>query len=627
MDDAIVDVENVYKRLRENRALPEGQRRPITEVVYHASAEVRMPIFNSTLIITAAFLPLFFLSGMEGRMLVPLGVAFIVSLAASTLVALTLTPVLCTLLLGNARQNDEMSREPRLTRALREAYSRSLDVVLRHSRVTLWCGGILFAAAVAVYLTLGGGFLPRFNEGSFTINVSTLPGISLDESDRIGREAERIILETPEIQTVARKTGRAELDEHSLGVNVSEIEAPYVLSDRSRAELAADLRHRLGEIPGAVIEVGQPISHRIDAMLSGSQSQVAIKIFGPDLNTLFDLGRRVKKIVTEVPGAVDVNMEQQVERPQLIIKPRREILAQYGVTPGDFGATVSAALGGATVGQVYDGGYAYPVTVILDEAHRSDISQIGLIPVATARGTVPLELIADIRVGSGPNSVNRENVERRLLVSANVEGRDLVSTVDDIRRAIEAEVPMPENYYVSYGGQFENQKAASRTLALTSLGALLIIFMLLYAEFHSLPQSLVILVNMPLALIGGILMLAATGGEVNIPAIIGFISLMGISTRNGMLLMNRYNALAAEGIPLAERIRRGSSDRLLPIIMTALTSALALIPLAVNYQAPGNEIQAPMAIVILGGLLSSTPLNVYIVPVLYRLIERRKSRH
>ena len=362
-------------------------------------------------------------------------------------------------------------------------------------------------------------------------------------------------------------------------------------------------------------------------MLSGSQSQVAIKIFGPDLNTLFDLGRRVKKIVTEVPGAVDVNMEQQVERPQLIIKPRREILAQYGVTPGDFGATVSAALGGATVGQVYDGGYAYPVTVILDEAHRSDISQIGLIPVATARGTVPLELIADIRVGSGPNSVNRENVERRLLVSANVEGRDLVSTVDDIRRAIEAEVPMPENYYVSYGGQFENQKAASRTLALTSLGALLIIFMLLYAEFHSLPQSLVILVNMPLALIGGILMLAATGGEVNIPAIIGFISLMGISTRNGMLLMNRYNALAAEGIPLAERIRRGSSDRLLPIIMTALTSALALIPLAVNYQAPGNEIQAPMAIVILGGLLSSTPLNVYIVPVLYRLIERRKSRH
>ena len=627
VDDAIVDVENVYKRLRENRALPEGQRRPITEVVYHASAEVRMPIFNSTLIITAAFLPLFFLSGMEGRMLVPLGVAFIVSLAASTLVALTLTPVLCTLLLGNARQNDEMSREPRLTRALREAYSRSLDVVLRHSRVTLWCGGILFAAAVAVYLTLGGGFLPRFNEGSFTINVSTLPGISLDESDRIGREAERIILETPEIQTVARKTGRAELDEHSLGVNVSEIEAPYVLSDRSRAELAADLRHRLGEIPGAVIEVGQPISHRIDAMLSGSQSQVAIKIFGPDLNTLFDLGRRVKKIVTEVPGAVDVNMEQQVERPQLIIKPRREILAQYGGTPGDFGATVSAALGGATVGQVYDGGYAYPVTVILDEAHRSDISQIGLIPVATARGTVPLELIADIRVGSGPNSVNRENVERRLLVSANVEGRDLVSTVDDIRRAIEAEVPMPENYYVSYGGQFENQKAASRTLALTSLGALLIIFMLLYAEFHSLPQSLVILVNMPLALIGGILMLAATGGEVNIPAIIGFISLMGISTRNGMLLMNRYNALAAEGIPLAERIRRGSSDRLLPIIMTALTSALALIPLAVNYQAPGNEIQAPMAIVILGGLLSSTPLNVYIVPVLYRLIERRKSRH
>lgn len=624
VDDAIVDVENVYKRLRENRALPEGERRTVKDVVFHASAEVRMPIFNSTLIITAAFLPLFFLTGMEGRMLVPLGVAFIVSLAASTVVALTLTPVLCTLLLGKARQNEKLSREPKLTVALRNAYSRSLESVLRHSRAALWCTGILLVVALGVYFTLGSGFLPRFNEGSFTINVSTLPGISLEESDRIGREAERIIMEMPEIQTVARKTGRAELDEHSLGVNVSEIEAPYVLSDRSRAELAADLRHHLGEIPGAVIEIGQPISHRIDAMLSGAQSQIAIKIFGPDLNTLFDLGRRVQEIVKEVPGAVDVNMEQQVERPQLIIRPRREILAQYGVTPGDFGATVGTALGGTTVGQVYDGGYAYPITVILDEDHRSDISKIGLMPVATAKGTVPLEMIADISVGSGPNSVNRENVERRLLVSANVEDRDLVSTVDEIRRQIEAEVPMPENYYVVYGGQFENQEAASRTLALTSLGALLIIFMLLYAEFHSLPQSLVILVNMPLALIGGILMLAVTGGEVNIPAIIGFISLMGISTRNGMLLMNRYNALEAEGLSVMERIRRGSSDRLLPIIMTALTSALALIPLAVNYQAPGNEIQAPMAIVILGGLLSSTPLNVYVVPVLYRMLNKRK---
>lgn len=624
VDDAIVDVENVYKRLRQNRLLPSGERKPVLDVVFHASAEVRMPIFNSTLIITAAFLPLFFLTGMEGRMLRPLGVAFIVSLLASTIVALTLTPVLCSLMLGTERENKKLSAEPHLTKALSKAYSRSLTWIMAHSRGMLWGTGVLFVAAVIVYFTLGSGFLPRFNEGSFTINVSALPGISLEESDRIGREAERIIMETPEILTVARKTGRAELDEHSRGVNGSELEAPYRLKERSRSEVSAELRKRLGEIPGAVVEIGQPISHRIDAMLSGSQSQVAIKIFGPDLNTLFSLGRSIKEIVEKVPGAVDVNIEQQIERPQLIITPKREILAQYGVTMGDFSRTVAATLGGMRVGEVYDKGFAYDITVILDEAHRESIADVGLVPVATNRGPVTLETLADIRIASGPNSVSREDVERRLIVSANVEGRDLGSTVDEMRSEIEKSVTLPENYYVVYGGQFENQKSASRTLALTSLGALLIIFMLLYGEFRSLSQSLVILVNMPLALIGGVFMLAITGGEVNIPAIIGFISLMGISTRNGMLLMNRYNALAAQGESLDERIRHGSADRLLPIVMTALTSALALIPLAVKAQAPGNEIQAPMALVILGGLISSTVLNVYIVPILYRLIQLRK---
>lgn len=623
VDDAIVDVENVYKRLRQNRLLPTGQRKPVLDVVFHASAEVRMPIFNSTLIITAAFLPLFFLTGMEGRMLRPLGVAFIVSLLASTVVALTLTPVLCSLMLGN--ENKKLSAEPKLAKALGKVYSRSLTWIMAHGRAMLIGTALLFVGAVIVYFTLGSGFLPRFNEGSFTINVSAMPGISLEESDRIGREAERIIMQTPEVLTVARKTGRAELDEHSRGVNGSELEAPYRLKDRSRAEVSAELRKRLGEIPGAVIEIGQPISHRIDAMLSGSQSQVAIKVFGPDLNTLFSLGRSIKEIVEKVPGAVDVNIEQQIERPQLIITPRREILAQHGVTMGDFSRTVAATLGGMRVGEVYDKGFAYDITVILDEAHRQSISDVGLVPVATNRGPVPLETLADIRIASGPNSVSREDVERRLIVSANVEGRDLGSTVDEMRSEIEKAVTLPENYYVVYGGQFENQKSASRTLALTSLGALLIIFMLLYSEFHSLSQSLVILVNMPLALIGGIFMLALTGGEVNIPAIIGFISLMGISTRNGMLLMNRYNALEAQGEGLDERIRHGSADRLLPIVMTALTSALALIPLAVKAEAPGNEIQAPMALVILGGLISSTVLNVYIVPILYRLIQLRKK--
>ncbi|MCM1066102.1 MAG: efflux RND transporter permease subunit [Muribaculaceae bacterium] len=625
VDDAIVDVENVYKRLRENRSLPAGERRSTLDVVFHASAEVRMPIFNSTLIIAAAFAPLFFLQGMEGRMLIPLGIAFLVSLAASTIVALTVTPVLCSLMLARGSDDAKLSREPRLTRAIKSAYSRSLVWAQSHAKVMLAGTAVLFAVAAGVFCTLGSGFLPPFNEGSFTINVSTLPGISLEESDRIGREAERIILDTPEVLTVARKTGRAELDEHSLGVNVSEIEAPYRLDGRSRHEVSADIRRRLSHIPGVVIEIGQPISHRIDAMLSGAQSQIAVKIFGPDLNMLFDLGRRVKEVAEGVEGAVDVNIEQQVERPQLIIKPRRELLAQYGVTPGDFGTTIATALGGRKVGEVYEDGFAYDLSVVLDEEHRASIADVGLLPVNTRTGIVPLEDIADISVSSGPNTVNREGVERRLIVSANVEGRDLVGTVDELRRHVADTVDLPEGYHIVYGGQFENSRAASRTLLLTSAGALLLIFMLLYGEFGSAVQSAVILVNMPLAMIGGVLMLAAAGGELNIPAIIGFISLMGISTRNGMLLISRYNALADEGEALDKRIAHGSADRLLPIIMTALTSAFALIPLALKAQAPGNEIQAPMALVILGGLISSTALNIYLVPILYRMSCRRKG--
>ena len=625
VDDAIVDVENVYKRLRQNSQLPQGERLSVRDCVYHASAEVRMPIFNSTLIITAAFLPLFFLTGMEGRMLIPLGVAFIVALAASTIVALTLTPVLCSYLLGNQAQNARLSREPRITRAMKAAYSRSLTWILSRRTAMLCCVGALFVAALVCFFTLGRGFLPRFNEGSFTINVSTLPGISLDESDAIGRRAEEIILATPEVRTVARKTGRAELDEHSLGVNVSEIEAPYTLDDRSRSEGAADLRHRLGEIPGAVVEIGQPISHRIDAMLSGAQSQIAIKIFGPDLNTLFAIGRQIKEITSEVNGTVDVNIEQQTERPQLLIRPRRDVLAMRGIRLGDFGNAIETALSGKVVSQVYRDGYAYDVAVILDEAHRATIDDIAALTVDSPAGKITLGELADISSTTGPNTVNRENVERRLLVSANVEDRDLRSTVDEIRRRVEESVDLPQGYHVAYGGQFESEQAASRTLMWTSLGALLIIFMLLYGEFKSVAQSLVILVNMPLALIGGIFMLALCGDEVNIPAIIGFISLMGISTRNGMLLMTRYNHLKAEGMTLAERISAGSSDRLLPIVMTALTSALALIPLAVNGDAPGNEIQAPMAIVILGGLLSSTLLNIYVVPALYQILNRKEK--
>lgn len=625
VDDAIVDVENVYKRIRENAALTPGERRPLLKVVFDASAEVRMPIFNSTLIIAAAFVPLFFLTGMEGRMLKPLGVSFLVALAASTIVALTLTPVLCSYLLGSTKDNSKLSREPRVTAALRRAYSRSLEGALRHKKALLIGTGVLFVAAVALSFTLGRGFLPPFNEGSFTINVSTLPGISLEESDKIGREAERIILETPEVLTVARKTGRAELDEHSLGVNVSEIEAPYRLSDRGRGEVARDLRARLGEIPGAVVEIGQPISHRIDAMLSGSQAQIAVKIFGSDLERLFSIGRQVKEAAESVPGLVDINIEQQTERPQLLIRPRRDALALHGIRLGDFGKAIETAMGGTVVAQVYEDGFAYDVAVIAADGHRDRLDKIGRLTLDGVRGKVALAEVADIISTTGPNTVNRENVKRRLLVSANVDGGDLSGAVEKLRKRIEETVELPENYYITYGGQFENEQAASRTLMWTSLGALLIIFMLLYGEFKNAAQAAVILVNMPLALIGGVFMLAITGGELNIPAIIGFISLMGISTRNGMLLITRYNHLKEAGEGLAERIAHGSSDRLLPIIMTALTSALALIPLAINGSAAGNEIQAPMAVVILGGLISSTALNIYVVPSLYQILNRNKN--
>ena len=626
VDDAIVDVENVYKRIRENAALPKGSRRPLLKVVYDASAEVRMPIFNSTLIIAAAFLPLFFLTGMEGRMLKPLGVSFLVALAASTIVALTVTPVLCSFLLGKRNENEKLSHEPRITAAMKREYSKSLETALRHKK---WLGAgtaVLFVAALGLFFTLGRGFLPPFNEGSFTINVSTLPGISLEESDKIGREAERIILETPEVLTVARKTGRAELDEHSLGVNVSEIEAPYRLSDRRRGAVARDLRERLGEIPGAVVEIGQPISHRIDAMLSGSQAQIAIKIFGTDLERLYSIGKQVKEAAERVPGLVDINIEQQTERPQLLIRPRRDALALHGIRLGDFGKTIETVMGGTVVAQVYEDGFAYDVAVIAADGHRDRLDKIGALTIDGVRGKVALAEVADIISTTGPNTVNRENVKRRLLVSANVDGGDLSGSVEKLRKKIEESVELPENYYISYGGQFENEQAASRTLLWTSLGALLIIFMLLYGEFKNAAEAAVILVNMPLALIGGIFMLAITGGELNIPAIIGFISLMGISTRNGMLLITRYKHLKDEGEKLYERIAHGSTDRLLPIIMTALTSALALIPLAVNGSAAGNEIQAPMAIVILGGLISSTALNIYIVPALYQYLNRKESK-
>lgn len=626
VDDAIVDVENVYKRIRENRLLPEEERRSTLDVVYDASREVRMPILNSTLIIVVSFVPLFFLSGMEGRMLVPLGIAFIVALFASTVVALTLTPVLCSYLLNTKATDLKALREAWIARWLKGHYARALEFALAYQKQVLGGTIALFVVALGLFFTLGRSFLPGFNEGSFTVNVSSLPGISLEESDRIGRRAEELLLQVPEIQTVARKTGRAELDEHALGVNVSEIEAPFELKGRSREAVAEDVRKKLSTISGANIEIGQPISHRIDAMLSGTEANIAIKLFGTDLNRLFTIGNQVKAAVQDVPGLVDLKVEQQIERPQLTITPRRELLAKYGIPLPELEEYINVMLGGEVVSQVYDDGKNFDLTVKTNDASRATMDDIANLLIDAGGQKVPLSQVAEVRSVTGPNTINRENVQRKIVVSANVSGRDLRGVVNEIQQRVDAGIALPEGYHIEYGGQFESEAAASRTLLLTSLMSLLVIFMLLYHEFKDVKESGMILLNLPLALIGGVLILWLTSGEISIPAIIGFISLFGIATRNGMLLISHYTQLRGEGLALREAIVKGSLDRLNPILMTALSSALALIPLALNGDLPGNEIQSPMATVILGGLLTSTFLNGFIIPIVYLMMNKNVKR-
>lgn len=679
VDDAIVDVENVYRRLHENRLLPPERRLPVLEVVFNASKEVRMPILNSTLIIMVSFVPLFFLSGMEGRMLVPLGIAFITALAASTVVALTLTPVLCSYLLkskedeqaegqnapartdkGNSKEllegtprnqdqklqeisnNSSEKSEPGIStggkkpdtgdsavaRKLKEVYGKLLTKAIVHRKAVLSSTIVLFLIALGCFFTLGRSFLPSFNEGSFTINISSLPGISLEESDRIGRRAEELLLSIPEIQTVARKTGRAELDEHALGVNTSEIEAPFELKDRSRSELVADVRQKLSTLVGANIEIGQPISHRIDAMLSGTKANIAIKLFGDDLNRMFMLGNEIKAAIADIPGIADLTVEQQIERPQLLIKPRREMLAKYGITLPQFSEFVSACLAGETVSQVFEQGKSFDLVVRVRHDLHDEASKLRDLMIDTGDGQqkIPLSYVADVTSAMGPNSISRENVKRKIVISANVADRDLRSVVNDISQRIDSEITLPEGYHVEYGGQFESEQAASRTLMLTSLLSIMVIFLLLYYEFHNVRESAIVLINLPLALIGGVFVLLFTTGEVSIPAIIGFISLFGIATRNGMLLISHYTHLQREeGYTVYNSVIQGSLDRLNPILMTALSSALALIPLALGGDLSGNEIQSPMAKVILGGLLTSTGLNGFIIPIVYLLIHNKKQ--
>lgn len=627
VDDAIVDVENVYKRLRENSLKPKEERLGVIKVVFEASKEVRMPILNSTLIIVASFIPLFFLSGLEGRMLIPLGIAFIVALVASTVVSLTITPVLCSYLLGSTKELKKTT-DPILIVRLKYVYERSLRCIINHKKVFLSATIAVFLASAVLLFFMGRSFLPPFNEGSFTINISAMPGISLEESEAIGRRAEEMLLTVPEIKTVARKTGRAELDEHALGVNVSEIEAPFELDGRSKYEVALDVRDKLSNIAGANIEIGQPISHRIDAMLSGTRANIAIKLFGDNVTTMYKLANEIKNNISSVEGIVDLNVEQLVERPQVEIIPRREMLKQAGISIPEFSQFISVAMAGNVVSSVYEGNKQFDLRLKYDNRDIKTINDISDVSIDTSDGKkIPISDVAEIRTSMGLNTINRENGRRKIVVSANVEGRDLRSVVDDIKDIVDEKIVLPKDYHIEYGGQFESEETASRLLFITSFISLFVIFLLIYFEFKNVSESFVILLNLPLALIGGVVALYITAGQISIPAIIGFISLFGIATRNGMLLVGRYkHLLSKSGMSLKECVVAGSIDRLNPILMTALSSAFALIPLALGSDLPGNEIQSPMAKVILGGLITSTLLNGFVIPSVYIIYREYTDR-
>ncbi|GAB2664643.1 efflux RND transporter permease subunit [Flavihumibacter cheonanensis] len=625
VDDAIIDVENVFRRLKENAGRPPEQRQSNLKVIYDASVEIRSSVINATFIIIVAFLPLFFLSGMEGRLLAPLGISFIVALFASLIVAITLTPVLCSYLLTNESMLLKQKKESWLVQKLTAGYEKLLIPALKIPKPILFTALLLFVGALLLLSKLGRSFLPEFNEGSLVVSATSLPGISLEESNAIGTKVEQALLTIPEISMTTRRTGRAELDEHAQGVNASEIDAPFVLKDRSREAFLEEVREKMQEISGVNITIGQPIGHRIDHMLSGTRANIAIKLFGTDLNKLFSLSNEVKAAIENIPGLVDISVEQQVEIPQIQIKPNRERLAYYGITIGDFTNFIDVAFAGEKVGEVYDENKRFDLVLRFDSSNRGSLDKLRNTLIDAADGQkIPLSSVAELVSASGPNTINRENVERKTVVSVNVAGRDQKSAVAAIQQEVNSKLQLPQGYRIEYGGQFEAEKEASATLVYTSLLAIVIIFFLLYHEFQSLKTAGIILLNLPLALIGGVLSIYFSSGIISIPAIIGFITLFGIATRNGILLISHYKTLQSEGMELRRAIVEGSKDRLSPILMTALTAGLALIPLALGGDLPGNEIQSPMAKVILGGLLSATLLNLFVIPIVYFLSNNKK---
>lgn len=627
VDDAIIDVENVYKRLRQNHRKAPSDRDSVFNVVFEGSREIRSSVINATLIIMVAFTPLFFLDGMEGRLLKPLGISFIIALFMSLLVAMTLTPLLCKDLLASEKYLDKNDRESFLSRKISAWYARSLDTAMSHKKAVLGATALLLAGAVVVFSFMGSSFLPDFNEGSMTISAVTGQGSSLDVSDQLGELMERELLTIPEVVRTSRRTGRGDLDEHSQATNGAEIDVNFKLGKRPKDEVFDEVRAKLNAIPGVAVTVGQPLGHRIDHMLSGTKAAIAIKIFGPDLSTLQMTGNSIKAAIADIEGLVDLSIEQQASTPQILIKAKREALAAYGISTGEFNRFVELAFSGEKMSDIYEGQRRYDVVLKLDDKYTENADAIGKVLIDTGfGGKVPLEQVAEIVSTTGPGAISRENVQRKLVVSANVSGRDVGSVVEDIRETVSRSITLPEGYRIEYGGQFESAGKASRTLALATILAVFVIFLLLYAEFHDLGLSLIVLASLPLALIGGVFAVWISSAVISIPAIIGFITLFGIATRNGVLLINRYRHLQASGTSLQQSIREGSVDRLNPILMTALTSALALIPLVVNGDKTGNEIQSPMAVVVLGGLVSSTLLNIFVVPIMYEWFEKRKTR-
>ena len=627
VDDAIIDVENVVRRLRENSLKPEAERLPVMDVIYRASSEIRGSVFFATVIVVLVFLPLFALSSVEGRLLMPLGFAYVVSLAASLVVALTITPVLCSFLLPRARSVIE-GHEPWLVTRLKRIYRPSVEWSLRHPVLLVLCSAILVIGAATLLIRAGRSFLPDFNEGALTISAVTLPGTSLADSDNLGRELERILLRIPEVVSTGRKTGRAELDEHVQGVESAELDVMLRMGSRSKAEVLAEIRERVAVLPGMNITIGQPISHRIDHMLSGTRANIAVKIFGDNLLTLRTIARQVEAAIQGIDGVVDLSVEQQTDIPTVRVRARAEDAARFGLSPGDVAARIQTAFVGIEVNRILEGQISFPLVVRYPEGPMENLDDIGRTLLDSPSGAkVPLEAVADIYEDRSPNFISREGVQRKIVVQCNVAGRDLLSVVDAIEESVAAKVQFPQGYRVEYGGQFESQAEASRRLLLLGAGIIVAIFMILATAFRSMRDALIIMLNLPLALVGGVAGVYLAGGILSVASLIGFIALFGIATRNGIMMISHIRQLREnEGMTdLRQAVITGTLERLAPILMTALTAALALVPIAAGIGKPGSEIQAPMAMVILFGLVTSTALNMVVVPAVYYAVGRRDA--